>query len=173
MNTIDETIEVAVPVRTAYNQWTQFKSFPRFMYAVKRVEQVRPTITHWVIGFGPVRREFEAEIVEQRPDSFLAWRSLDRRPSHWGEVSFRSMAPDRSAVTMRMELRPRGVAAFLTAASSGLTRRVVRNELGHFKEFIEGLGEESGAWRGAIHNGHVQPAEAEPPRSRVARWPVG
>ncbi|MER8158322.1 SRPBCC family protein [Streptomyces sp. NPDC094472] len=173
MNTIEETIEVAVPVRTAYNQWTQFKSFPRFMSAVKRVEQIRPTITHWVIRYGPVRCAFQAEIVHQRPDSSVVWRCLQRRPSHWGEASFRPTAPDRTQVTVRIESTPGRVASLLTNASSGLARRVVQRELGHFKEFIEGLGQESGAWRGSIHNGHVQPTEPEPPRSRVARWPVG
>ncbi len=69
MNTIEETIEVAVPVRTAYNQWTQFKSFPRFMSAVKGVEQIRPAVTEWVIAFGPVRHTFQAEIVRRRPDT--------------------------------------------------------------------------------------------------------
>ncbi|MGV9847621.1 SRPBCC family protein [Streptomyces sp. NPDC003442] len=173
MNTIEETIEVAVPVRTAYNQWTQFKSFPRFMSTVKRVEQIRPAVTEWVIAFGPVRRTFQAEIVRQQPDSSLAWRSLERRPSHRGEVSFHPTAPDRARVTLRLEVHRRGVAALLTGASSGVTRRVVRDELGRFKEFIEGLGQESGAWRGSIHNGHVRPTEPEPPRSRVPRWPVG
>jgi uncharacterized membrane protein len=68
MRTIEETVEVAVPVCTAYNQWTQFKSFPRFMASVKRVDQLRPAMTRWVIGWGPLMMsyEFEVEIVEQR-----------------------------------------------------------------------------------------------------------
>jgi uncharacterized membrane protein len=172
MITVEETIEVAVPVSTAYNQWTQFKSFPRFMSAVKKVEQVRPNLTRWVIGLGPVRHEFEAEIVEQLPDSLVAWRSLGRRSSHRGEVSFRATASDRTAVFVRISVKPRRVADRLTHAP-GFTRRVVRAELGHFKEFIEGLGREGGAWRGVIRNGHVQPLEPEPPRSRVPHWPVG
>ncbi|ATL87854.1 SRPBCC family protein [Streptomyces malaysiensis] len=173
MDTIEETIEVAVPVRTAYNQWTQFKSFPRFMSTVKEVEQVRPAITHWVIGCGPVRRTFRTEIVRQHPDSCVAWQSLQRRPAHRGEVSFHPTAVDRTQVTVRMEVQRHRAAALLTGPSSAVMRRVVRNELGRFKEFIEGLGQESGAWRGSIHNGHVRPTEPEPPRSRVARWPVG
>ncbi|MGW3245555.1 SRPBCC family protein [Streptomyces sp. NPDC001070] len=172
MKTVEEVIEIAVPVRTAYNQWTQFKSFPRFMSAVKRVEQINPAVTLWVIGLGPVRREFKAEIVEQQPDSFLVWQSLERTPYHRGKVSFRSRAPDRTEVTVRMEAARRGFADTVTDAL-GVTRRVVRAELRNFKEYIEGLGEESGAWRASIHNGHVQPVESEPPRSRVPRWPVG
>ncbi|MFB7507856.1 SRPBCC family protein [Streptomyces broussonetiae] len=172
MHTVEEKIEVAVPVRTAYDQWTQFKSFPRFMASVKRVEQVGPTVTAWVIGYGPVHSEFEAEIVEQEPDSRLVWRSLDRRPRHRGEVSFSPTADGGTAVTVRMEVEPRGMAGRLPRASR-VTGRVVRLELGHFKEFIEGLGEAGGAWRGAIHNGHVRHAEPNPPRSRVPCWPVG
>jgi len=172
MHTVEETIEVAVPVSTAYNQWTQFKSFPRFASVVKRVEQLRPNLTHWVIGFGPVRHEFNAEIVEQEPDSLVVWRSLDRRSRHGGEVSFRATSPDRTAITVRLRVEPRGVGGRL-ARTTGLTRRVVRTELGHFKEYIEGLGQESGTWRGVIRGGHVLPSEPEPPRSRVAHWPVG
>lgn len=172
MSTIRETVEIAVPVRTAYDQWTQFKSFPRFMTVVKRVEQVKPNVTAWVVGVGPVCREFEAEIVEQEPDSHLAWRSLERRPSHSGEVSFRSLSEGSTSVSVRLDIQPRGVTGALTSAA-GLTRRVVRAELGHFKEYIEGLGEAGGSWRGTIRNGHVRHVEPEPPRSRVPCWPVG
>ncbi|MFI8185735.1 SRPBCC family protein [Actinacidiphila glaucinigra] len=172
MTTVEEVVEVAVPVRTAYNQWTQFKSFPRFMSAVKRVEQINPAVTRWVIGIGPLHREFKAEIVEQRPDSHLVWQSLERSPYHRGTVSFRSVAPDRTVMTVRIETTRRGLRDAVTNGL-GVTRRVVRAELRNFKEYIEGLGEESGAWRASIHNGHVLPLEPEPPRSRVPRWPVG
>ncbi|WEO93213.1 SRPBCC family protein [Streptomyces sp. FXJ1.172] len=172
MHTIEETIEIAVPVRTAYDQWTQFKSFPRFMTVVKRVQQVKPNVTTWVVGMGPVCREFEAEIVEQEPDSHLAWRSLERRPSHRGEVSFRSTEEGRTSVSVRLEVEPGGVAGALLVVPA-LTRRVVRTQLGHFKEYIEGLGEAGGSWRGTIRNGRVRPVEPEPPRSRVPCWPVG
>jgi uncharacterized membrane protein len=172
MKSIEETIEIAVPVRTAYDQWTQFKSFPRFMTVVKRVEQVKPNVTAWVVGVGPVCREFEAEIVEQKPDSHLTWRSLERRPSHCGEVSFRSIEEGSTSVSVRLQVKPRGVAGALPVVPA-LTRRVVRAQLQHFKEYIEGLGEASGSWRGTIRNGRVRPGEPEPPRSRVPCWPVG
>ncbi|MFC8228039.1 SRPBCC family protein [Streptomyces sp. NPDC057287] len=172
MSTVEETIDVAVPVSTAYNQWTQFKSFPRFMTVVKSVEQIRPNLTRWVIGSGPLRYEFDAEIVEQVPDSLVAWRSLGRRFSHRGEVSFHATAPGRTSVSVRIGVRPHGVTDLL-AYAPGPTRRTVRAELGHFKEFIEGLGQEGGAWRGTIRDGHVRPLEAVPVRSRVPHWPVG
>ncbi|MFE9685150.1 SRPBCC family protein [Streptomyces sp. NPDC002701] len=174
MYSVEETIEVAVPVRTAYNQWTQFKSFPRFMTVVKKVDQVRPALLTWTLGAGPLRREFQAEIVEQEPDSHVTWRSLERHTVHSGEVSFRPTAEDGTAVTVRIEIEVGPHAA--TGVLGGLPKlvsRVVRRELRHFKTYIEGLGAESGAWRGTISDGRVRPDEPKPHRSRVARWPVG
>ncbi|MFR9673784.1 SRPBCC family protein [Streptomyces sp. TR06-5] len=171
MHTIEETVDVGVPLRTAYNQWTQFTSFPRFMPSVRGVEQVTPTLTRWHVGLGPLRTEFLAEIVEQRPDSFLTWRSPQRFPRHEGEVSFRATAADRTEVTVRLRIdRGQGPGARRAAA---LTGRVVRRELGHFRDFVEGLGEEVGGWRGTVHHGHVQPTGREPSGTHVPHWPVG
>ncbi|MFH8800857.1 SRPBCC family protein [Streptomyces sp. NPDC017936] len=172
MHSVDETIEIAVPVRTAYNQWTQFKGFPRFMTTVKRVDQITPALTSWTIAVGPLRGEFRAEIVEQEPDSHLVWRSLDRRPAHRGEVSFAPTANGGTAVTVRMEIAPRGAAGLLTCVPT-LAGRVVRGELRHFKRYIEGLGAESGAWRGTVRNGRPRRTEPERQESGVPCWPVG
>ncbi|MFE7068833.1 SRPBCC family protein [Streptomyces sp. NPDC057620] len=195
---VEETIEVAVPVSAAYNQWTQFKSFPRFMTAVKRVEQVRSALLSWTVGVGPVRREFQAEIVEQEPDSHLTWQSLERHFVHQGEVLFRPTATDgptttdrdrrtagatdrdsttagatdRTTVVVRIEVDSPGATALLGGLPE-LVARVVQRELRHFKAYIEGLGAESGAWRGTIHGGRVRPDEPKPHRSRVPHWPVG
>jgi uncharacterized membrane protein len=172
---VEETVEVAVPVRTAYNQWTQFKAFPRFSTVVRGVEQIRPTVTAWTIGYGPLRHRFAVEIVEQDPDAYLAWRGLEQHPSHQGEVEFRPTESGGTAITVRMLLEPRGAAGILTRSSRAvrLTARLVHGELVNFKGFIEGLGQEGGAWRGTIRNGRVQHDRPEPPRSRVAQWPVG
>ncbi|MEU0068817.1 SRPBCC family protein [Streptomyces sp. NPDC006332] len=172
---VEETVEVAVPVRTAYNQWTQFKSFPRFSTVVHGVEQIRPTVTAWTIGYGPLRRRFAVEIVEQDPDAYLAWRGLEQKPSHQGEVEFRPTEPGGTAITVRMLLEPRGAAGILTRSSrvGRLTARLMHGELMNFKRFLEGMGQEGGAWRGTIRNGRVQHDHPEPPRSRVAQWPVG
>ncbi|MDT0615699.1 SRPBCC family protein [Streptomyces lancefieldiae] len=172
MHIVEETVNVSVPVRTAYNQWTQFRAFPRFMSVVKRVDQVRPAVLLWVTRLGPVRREFTTEILEQVPDSHVSWRSLGRAPSHRGEVTFRPTTAGGAAVTVRMEFDRRGLTGLLGNVPR-VTDRVVRLELGNFKEFIEGLGKECGAWRGTIRDGHVRPIEPEPPRCRVPNWPVG
>ncbi|MGC9405301.1 SRPBCC family protein [Streptomyces sp. LKA04] len=172
MTAVVETIEVAVPVRAAYDQWTQFKSFPRFTDTVLRVEQVRPALVLWVVGRGPLRREYATEIVEQVPDSHLVWRSLGRGPRQRGEVRFRAAGEGRTAITVRVWAEPRGPVGLL-AAVPGLARRMVRRELTNFGRFIEGHGEAGGGWRGTIRGGQVRPQEPEPPRSRVAGWPVG
>ncbi|MEV4787194.1 SRPBCC family protein [Streptomyces tuirus] len=172
---VEETVEVAVPVRTAYNQWTQFKTFPRFATVVHGVEQIKPTVTAWTIGYGPLRHRFTVEIVEQDPDAYLAWRGLEQNPSHQGEVEFRPTHSGGTAITVRMLLEPRGAARILTRSpwAAQLTARLVRGALVNFKQFIEAVGQEGGAWRGTIRNGRVQHAHPEPPRSRVPQWPVG
>ncbi|MFD0305963.1 SRPBCC family protein [Streptomyces sp. NPDC127119] len=196
MFSVEESIEVAVPVSAAYNQWTQFKSFPRFMTVVKKVEQVRPALLSWTLAVGPVRREFQAEIVEQEPDSHLTWQSLERHFVHQGEVLFRPTAADgtatgrtddtavdaadgtaggatdRTTVTVRIEVDSPGATALLGGLPE-LVGRVVQRELRHFKAYIEGLGAESGAWRGTIRGGRVRPEDPRPHRSRVPHWPVG
>ncbi|MFF7731394.1 SRPBCC family protein [Streptomyces sp. NPDC007984] len=168
---VEETVEVAVPVRTAYNQWTQFKTFPRFSTVVHGVEQIRPTVTAWTLGYGPLRHRFAVEILEQDPDAYLAWRGLEQNPSHQGEVEFRPTDSGGTAITVRILLRPRGASKVLIRPSG--IARLVQGELANFKQFIEGVGQEGGAWRGTIRNGRVQHDHPEPPRSRVAQWPVG
>ncbi|NEB93449.1 SRPBCC family protein [Streptomyces bauhiniae] len=172
MSSIDVSVEVRVPVRTAYDQWTQFKSFPRIMNAVQHVDQVGPAMTRWKVRTGLLTKEFMAEIVEQEPDSHIAWRSVGRHPWLWGEVSFREAAPDRTVITVTMHIEPHGLTGRLPD-SANRARKLVRESLENFKEFIEGLGDASGAWRASIHNGRVSPAEPDPPRSRVPKWPVG
>lgn len=172
MHSVEETVEVAVPVRTAYNQWTQFKTFPRFMTTVRRVDQIKPALTSWTLALGPVRGVFDAEILEQEPDSHLVWRSFGQRPAHSGQVVFESLAADRTKVTVRMEIASRGATGLL-ATVPRLAGRVLRRELRGFKAYIEGLGEESGAWRGTIRNGRLQRTHEERLTSGVPCWPVG
>ncbi|MCK1799005.1 SRPBCC family protein [Streptomyces sp. XM4193] len=170
MTTVEETVRIAVPVRTAYDQWTRFGMFPRFMPSVKRVEQARPSLMRWTVGLGPLHHSFTTEIVEQQPDTLVQWRSLDGR--HRGEVTFHALAPDRAAVTARLQVLRPGF-AFLASDALGLLRRLMRAELTHFKEFVENRGREVEGWRGTIRDGRVCPVDTTPPWSSVPRWPVG
>src|SRR5918995_398569 len=108
MSTVEKSIDVDVPVRTAYNQWTQFESFPQFMEGVDRIDQTSDTMTHWVTSIGGVTREFDAEITEQRPDERVAWTSVDG-PKNAGVVTFHRLGPGKTRIMLQMDFEPEGV----------------------------------------------------------------
>ena len=108
MKTIEESIEIEVPVSTAYNQWTQFESFPHFMEGVERVEQKDDTRLHWVAEIGGEKREWDAEITEQHPDHRVAWKALDQEGPN-GVVTFHKLDDARTKVMVQMEYEPEGV----------------------------------------------------------------
>ncbi|MFF4427188.1 SRPBCC family protein [Streptomyces sp. NPDC001549] len=149
MSEVKESIEVDVPVRTAYNQWTQFETFPLFMDGVRRVEQVDETLTHWVTKIGGVDREFDAEITEQVPDKRIAWVSVGGETEQSGVVTFHPVDPTRTEVTLRLAFDPDGLAETI-ADKFGFIDRQVTGDLQRFKKFIEERGTESGAWRGEV-----------------------
>ena len=143
-----QTVDVAVPVSTAYNQWTQFESFPKFMEGVERIEQVTPTRTHWVTKIAGVQREFDAEITEQHPDERVAWRT-DQGTHQAGAVTFHRLDEKHTRVTLQLEHEPEGVVE-KAGDALGIVQRRVKGDLEHFKEFIESRGREEGGWRGEV-----------------------
>lgn len=148
MSTVEKSIDVEVPIRTAYDQWTQFSSFPRFMEGVDRVDQLTDTRTHWVTSIGGVSREFDAEITQQVPDQRLAWTSLDG-PKQAGMVSFHAIHEGCTEVRLHLEYEPDGLLE--TAGDKlGLLARRIEGDLGRFKQFIESRGRAEGAWRGQV-----------------------
>ena len=148
MGTVEKSIEVRVPVRTAYDQWTQFESFPQFMDGVDRIDQISPTTTHWVTSIGGVHREFDAEITEQIPDERIAWTAVDG-PKQAGVVTFHRLDPDTSRIMLQMDFEPEGVVE--TAGDKlGVVGRRVEGDLKRFKSFIESRGTEEGGWRGTV-----------------------
>ena len=150
METVEETIDVDVPVRTAYDQWTQFESFPQFMSGVESVTQLTDTTNHWAVSIGGVKREFDTEIVEQRPDERIAWRSVDGK-SHAGVVTFMPLDANRTRVSVRFDWDPE---TFVEKAGAALNidDLKVKQDLRKFKEFIESRGAETGAWRGEVED---------------------
>jgi len=143
-----ESVDVAVPIRTAYNQWTQFEDFPRFMSGVKEVRQLDDTTTHWIVEIGGVRREFDARITEQLPDERVAWTSTSGT-RQGGVVTFHRIDADHTRVTAQLEMDPEGMAEQV-ADKTGLVGRRVKGDLQRFREFIESRGQETGAWRGEV-----------------------
>ncbi|MEV4317056.1 SRPBCC family protein [Actinocrispum sp. NPDC049592] len=149
MTTIQESIDVRVPVRTAYNQWTQFESFPYFMNGVDRVVQVTDTMTHWETSIGGVHREFDAEITEQHPDERVAWHSVGGQ-THAGVVTFHRIDDETTRVNVQMEYGPDTLTE-KAGAALGVLDRTVKGDLNRFKEFIEKQPGETGAWRGEVN----------------------
>jgi uncharacterized membrane protein len=151
METIRESIEVSVPISTAYNQWTQFEEFPQFMEGVESVKQLDDTHLHWVAEVGGKRREWQAEIVEQKPDQKIAWHAVDGNGPN-GVVEFEQLGEDKTLITVEMAYEPEGVTEQL-GAKVGIDSRQVGRDLERFKQLIESRGVESGAWRGEVHAG--------------------
>ncbi len=148
MTTIEKTVDVRVPVSRAYNQWTQFESFPAFMAGVERVLQVNPTRTHWEVNVGGVHREFDAEITEQHPDERIAWKSVDGQDQS-GVVTFHRIDDQTTRVSLQMEYGPETLTE-KAGAALGVVGHRVQGDLERFKEFIERRGQETGAWRGDV-----------------------
>ncbi|HZB47890.1 MAG TPA: SRPBCC family protein [Mycobacteriales bacterium] len=148
MSTVEKSIDVDVPVRTAYNQWTQFESFPQFMDGVDRIDQTSDTMTHWVTSIGGVKREFDAQITEQHPDERVAWTSVDG-PKQAGVVTFHRLDDNKTRVMLQMDYEPEGVVENVGDKLGIVTRRA-EGDLKNFKKFIESRGAETGGWRGDV-----------------------
>ena len=148
MSTVEESIDVSVPVSTAYNQWTQFEEFPRFMEGVTEIRQLSETMTHWKTKIAGVEREFDAEITEQHPDHRIAWRALEGT-QHAGVVTFHRLDDNVTRIMVQMDTEPEGVVE-KAGDALGVLKRQVKGDLERFKELIESRGGESGAWRGEV-----------------------
>ena len=145
---VEKSVEVNVPVRVAYNQWTQFEEFPKFMEGVEEVRQGDDRHLHWVAEFGGSRHEWDAEIVEQHPEERVAWRNTTGKDNA-GVVTFHKLDDSKTRVAVQMDYVPEGIKEKIGSALSFDERRV-KGDLERFKEFIEGRGAETGAWRGDV-----------------------
>jgi len=149
---VEKTVELDVPVGTAYNQWTQFEEFPRFMEGVLEVNQLDDTRLHWVAEIGGRRKEWYSKIEDQVPDYLLTWYSEDGVET-MGEVAFEPLGENRTRIRLRMEYEPEDIVEGI-GDKLGFVSRRVDGDLKRFKEFIEERGVPTGAWRGSIQGGH-------------------
>jgi len=149
MSKVEESIEVDVPVSTVYNQWTQFEQFPRFMDGVERIEQRTPTLTHWVATVDGVRKEFDAQITEKVPDERVAWTTVGGDVHQAGVVTVHRLSEGRTKVMLQLEHDPQGLIDKL-GDKLGFVRRQAKNDLRHFKTYIEERGTETGTLRGTV-----------------------
>jgi uncharacterized membrane protein len=153
MPRFESQIDVDVPVRTAYDQWTQFEEFPRFMEGVEKVVQRDDKYLDWVADIAGQRKEWTAEITDQTPDVRIAWKSVAGE-ENGGAILFQPLDTNRTRLTLRLDADPDGPVETVGAALGFLERRV-EGDLKRFKEFIESRGTPTGAWRGEIHGEKV------------------
>ena len=148
MSKVEESIELEVPVQTAYNQWTQFEEFPQFMEHVDEVKQLDDEHLHWKVTIAGKTEEFDAQVTEQVPDTRIAWKSTSGRENA-GAVDFHPLGDDRSQIVVALDAETEGMME-KAADASGMAARQLRGDLKRFKELIEQRGSETGAWRGSV-----------------------
>ena len=149
MSQITESIDVDVPVTTAYNQWTQFEEFPRFLDHIQSITQHDDTHVHWKVRVGGQEREFDTVVTEQHPDERVAWTSTGGEVDHAGVVTFHKLDDTASRVTVQIDWEPDGLLE-KAGALIGAPGMAVKHALGDFKEYLERRGAEDGAWRGDV-----------------------
>jgi uncharacterized membrane protein len=147
-STTEQSIDVNVPVSVAYNQWTQFEDFPKFMSNVQEVRQIDNTHLHWRATVAGKEQEWDAEITEQIPDERIAWRSVGGI-SNAGVVTFHRLSDSKTRIMLQMDYEPQTVGE-QAGAAVGLVKMQTKADLKRFKEFLESRGRETGAWRGSV-----------------------
>jgi uncharacterized membrane protein len=149
MSTVEKSIDVNVPVSTAYNQWTQFEEFPRFMEGVKSVRQLDDKRLHWKTKIAGKEEDFDAIIDQQVPDQRIAWHSTIG-PKQGGAVTFHRIDDHKTRIMLQLEYEPQGAVEKAGDLVGAVSMRI-RGDLERFKQFIESRGTETGGWRGEIH----------------------
>ena len=153
MSTIEQSIELEVPVRTAYDQWTQFEEFPQFMEGVEEVKQLDDVTLHWKAQIAGQNREWDAKITEQTPDQRIAWTNIGGA-TNAGVVTFHRLDDNRSKVMLQLEFEPEGIVE-KAGDALGVVKARTKGDLERFKSFIESRGQETGAWRGEVKQDDV------------------
>ncbi len=145
---VEQSIDLNVPVSTAYNQWTQFEEFPRFMASVEEVKQIDDTHLHWKANVAGKTKEWDAEITEQIPDERIAWRSTSGVPNG-GVVTFHKLGDNKTRVMLQMDYQPESIGEKVGDAVGGV-KLTAKGNLKRFKQLVESRGVETGAWRGEV-----------------------
>ncbi|HUG48138.1 MAG TPA: SRPBCC family protein [Candidatus Limnocylindria bacterium] len=153
MGKVEASIDVNVPVSTAYNQWTQFEEFPQFMEGVKQVRQLDDRTLEWTAEIAGNEETWRADISEQEPDQRIAWHSTEGAKNA-GVITFHRIDDNTTRLMLQLDFEPEG-AVEKVGDAMGIPERRVKGDLERFKEFIESRGSESGAWRGRIEQTRV------------------
>jgi uncharacterized membrane protein len=156
MPKIQDSIEVQAPVNQAYNQWTQFEEFPKFMEGIQSVQQLDETHVHWVAEIRGETREWTTEITEQQPDEKVAWKTIDGEVKNDGVVSFEPLAGGQTRVNVQMEVEGESTAENVAGDLLGVVKSQVHGDLERFKQLIENHDEPTGAYRGTVQDGETK-----------------
>ncbi len=149
MPNVIETIDVNVPIAVAYNQWTEFEDFPKFLDFVESITQVTDTLTEWKGKIGGIEREFEAQITEQHRDERVAWNSTGGQVDHAGVITFHKLSDSETRLTVQLDWEAKGLLE-KAGAALGVDKHAIKKDLDNFKQFIEAKGTDSGGWRGDV-----------------------
>jgi uncharacterized membrane protein len=150
MPKIEDTIEVQVPVQQAYNQWTQFEDFPKFMEGIQSVQQLDDTHVQWIAEIRGESRQWTTEITEQRPNEKVAWKTIEGEVKNDGVVTFEQVGDGQTRVNLQMEVEGESTAENVAGDLLGIVESQVHGDLERFKQMIENRGEETSAWRGEV-----------------------
>jgi uncharacterized membrane protein len=153
---VEESIEVQVPVQQAYNQWTQFEEFPRFMDGIQSVQQLDDTHVRWVAEIRGESREWTTEITDQKPDEKVAWKTIEGELKNDGVVQFERVGDRQTRVDVQMDVEGDSSAENVAGDLLGIVLAQVRGDLQRFKQLVENRGEETGGWRGEVKDGEAK-----------------
>jgi uncharacterized membrane protein len=156
MPKVQDSIEVRVPVQQAYNQWTQFEEFPKFMDGIQSVQQLDETHVEWVAEIRGESRQWTTEITEQRPDEKVAWKTIDGEVRNDGVVSFEQLGDNQTRVNVEMDVESESTPENVAGDLLGVVKDQVHGDLERFKQLIENRDKETGAWRGEIQGGETK-----------------
>jgi uncharacterized membrane protein len=156
MPKVQDSIEVQVPVQQAYNQWTQFEEFPKFMDGIQSVLQLDETHVQWVAEIGGETRQWTTEVTEQKPDEKIAWKTIDGEVKNDGAVTFEQVGANQTRVNVEMDVEGESTTENVAGDLLGVVKDQVHGDLERFKELIEKRDEATGAYRGTVQDGEAQ-----------------
>jgi uncharacterized membrane protein len=156
MPKIRDSIDVQVPVQQAYNQWTQFEEFPKFMDGIQSVQQLDETHVQWVAEIRGESREWTTEITDQQPDEKVAWKTIDGEVRNDGVVTFEQVGDNKTRVNVEMDVQSDSPTENVAGDLLGIVKDQVHGDLERFKRLIENRDQETGAWRGEVQEGETR-----------------
>jgi uncharacterized membrane protein len=156
MPKVQDSIEVEVPVEQAYNQWTQFEEFPKFMNGIQSVQQLDDTHVRWVAEIRGESRQWTTEITEQQPDEKVAWKTIDGEVRNDGLVTFEPVGDNQTRIDVEMDVESTSTAENVSGDLLGIVKDQVHGDLERFKQLIENRDQETGAWRGEVQEGETR-----------------